>query len=60
VVVKIKAVNSTESIPERRTQQSKSGGSANQGETGQVQSQALGTGTFANDDVQGKVLQSRV
>jgi hypothetical protein len=60
MVVKIKAVDSAESIPEGRTEQGKSGGSANQREAGQFQSQALGSGPFADDDIQGKVFQSRV
>jgi hypothetical protein len=60
VVVKIKAVNSAESIPQGRAEQGEAGGSANQGKAGQVQSQALGPGALADDDVQGKVFQSRV
>ena len=60
MVVKIKAVNSAESVSEGWTEQGKAGGSANQCKAGQIQSQALGTGSFADDDIQGKVFQSRV
>ena len=60
MVIKIKAVNGPESIPQGGTEQGKAGGGANQRKAGQIQSQTLGTGTFADDDVQGKVFQSRV
>jgi hypothetical protein len=60
MVVKIKAVNGAESVAEGRTEQSEAGGGANQRKAGQVKSQALGTRPFADDDVQGKVFQSRI
>jgi len=60
VVVEIKAVNGTESIPEGWAEQGKAGGGANQREAGQIKSQAPGTGSLADDNVQGKVFQSRV
>ena len=55
MVVKIKAVNGPESVPEGWAEQGKAGGGTNESEAGQVQSKALSTGAFADDDVQGKV-----
>ena len=55
MVVKIKAINGAESIPEGWTEQGKAGRGTDKCEAGQVESQALGTGTFADDNVQGEV-----
>jgi hypothetical protein len=60
LVVEIKAVYGAEPVPEGRTEQGVASGGANHGKFGQVEPQALGTGAFADDDVQGVVFQGRI
>ena len=60
MVVEIQAVNGPEPVSQGWAEQGEAGGGTNQGETRQVQTQALGAGALADDDIQSEIFQGGV
>ena len=60
MVIEIKAIDCPEPVSQWWTEQGITGGGADERETGQIETQALGAGALADDDIQGKIFQRRV
>ena len=60
MVVEIEPVDRAEPVSEWGAEEGVTGGGADKGKAGQVKAEALGPGSLADDNIQGKILKRRV